>query len=92
MEVYKMKNSEFKSYGIGETVEKTGITQKQLRYWEDQKYIPSPERIVCGDRAYRRYSEYHIQLLQLIKQYLENGYSIRGAAVNARNKLAEGGW
>jgi DNA-binding transcriptional MerR regulator len=86
-----MKNSGSKDYGIGETVEKTGITHKQLRYWEAQDYIPAPERIVCGDRAYRRYSECQIILLQLIRKYLDKGYGIKGAARNARRKLEDGG-
>jgi DNA-binding transcriptional MerR regulator len=36
-----MKNLDLKDYGIGETIKKTGITHKQLRYWEAQNYIPS---------------------------------------------------
>ncbi|QTA78117.1 HTH-type transcription regulator domain-containing, MerK-type [Desulfonema limicola] len=41
-------------YGIGEVTHLTGVTVKQLRYWEDKEFIPEPARIVCGERAYRR--------------------------------------
>jgi len=80
-----------KDYGIGEVEDMTGITQKQLRYWESQGYIPVPERIVCGDRAYRRYNEGHIKLLKKIRLNMRRGYSLEGASRQARKELEEGG-
>lgn len=82
-----MEQNLLKSFGIGEAVEMTGITHKQLRYWETLKLIPLPERIVCGDRAYRRYSEAHIQLFQEIKHNLEQGYALITAIRLAREKF-----
>ena len=86
-----MTKKNYNDYGIGEAVEKTGLTHKQLRYYEEQQYIPKPVRIVCGDRAYRRYTEEHIQLLQLIKNYLEQGYALEGAVRLAHAKINNGG-
>jgi len=83
-------NQKYSDYGIGETVEMTGISHKQLRYWEALKLIPIPERIVCGDRAYRRYCEAHIILLKEIKKNLDHGYSLMAAVRLAREKF-EGG-
>ena len=86
-----MTPTKYNDYGIGEAVAKTGLTHKQLRYWESQKYIPEPERIVCGDRAYRRYTETHIKLLRLIKNFLDRGYSLEGAVRVARENVKSGG-
>ena len=86
-----MTPAKFNDYGIGEAVEKTGLTHKQLRYYELQKYIPAAERIVCGDRAYRRYTETHIKLLQLIKKNLDSGYSLEGAVRLAKENFNNGG-
>ena len=86
-----MTPTKYNDYGIGEAVEKTGLTHKQLRYYEEQQYIPKPVRIVCGDRAYRRYTKEHIKLLSLIKQHLDRGYSVEGAVRLARENIKKGG-
>lgn len=86
-----METKTFKDFGIGEVVEKTGISQKKLRYWEEQGYIPATERIVCGDRAYRRYSEEHIKKLKEIKKLIDRGYSLEGAVRVAKENIKEGG-
>lgn len=84
-------NKKYSDYGIGEAVEKTGASHKQLRYWEEQKYIPAPERIVCGDRAYRRYSETQIKIISEIKRLIDLGYSVEGAVRVARENIEQGG-
>jgi len=68
-----------KSYSIGDAASMTGITEKQLRYWQDKAYIPEPERVVCGERSYRRYSEDQIEFLKDVKFYLDQGYQLRRA-------------
>ena len=86
-----MTRQTYSDFGIGEVCEKTGITAKQLRYWEEKKYISAPERIVCGDRAYRRYNDEHIKLLREIRRNLLRGYSLEGAVRNARENMETGG-
>jgi hypothetical protein len=44
-----------KTYSIGDAAEIIGATQRQLRNWEEQDYIPKLYRIICGDRHYRRF-------------------------------------
>ena len=68
-----------KSYSIGDVAKITGITEKQLRFWEEKAYIPEPERVNCGDRSYRRYSEEQIEFLKAVKAYLDYGYQLRRA-------------
>lgn len=83
--------NKIKDFGIGEVSERTGITQKQIRYWESQGYIGVVSRIVCGDRAYRRYSDSHIKLLKLIRLNMLRGYSLKGASRLAQQKIETGG-
>lgn len=78
-------------YSIGDTARITGVTEKQLRHWEDRGYIQGINRVVCGARAYRIYSEDQIQLLTAIKGYLNEGFTLSVAAEKAnKNSLKEG--
>ena len=43
-------------FGIGDTASMTGVTQKQIRNWEERGYIPEADRVVCGERAYRYFT------------------------------------
>ncbi|MDA9761926.1 helix-turn-helix domain-containing protein [Desulfobacterales bacterium] len=63
-----------KTYSIGDAEKMTGVSQRVLRAWEG-KHIPFPERIVCGDRAYRRYSQSEIRLFSKVKFYRDEGYT-----------------
>ena len=56
------------TFSIGDASRITGVSQKKLRSWEG-KCIPEPERIICGDRAYRRYTPEQIDLITRIKEY-----------------------
>jgi len=68
-----------KTVGIGDATLLTGVSQKQLRSWEG-RYFPDPDRVVCGERAYRRYTQADIELIQRIKQYRDQGYTLEAAA------------
>jgi DNA-binding transcriptional MerR regulator len=72
------------TYSIGETEKLTGASQKQIRYWESLNYI-QPDRNVCGDIAYRRYKDSHVELIRTIKGYLDQGYTLARAAELALN-------
>ena len=71
------------TFGIGTASRITGVSQKKLRSWEG-KHIPEPERIVCGDRAYRRYTEKQLTLITQIKEYQDAGFTLSAAAQKAR--------
>ncbi len=73
-----------KTYSIGDTSRITGVSQRKLRSWEG-KYIPKPDRIVCGERAYRRYTQAQINLITRIKEYQIQGFTLSVAAKKAQD-------
>ena len=79
-----------KTYSIGDASEMTGVSQKKLRSWEGT-HIPEPERIVCGDRAYRRYTQNQIDLIIRIKEYQDAGFTLSAAAQKAREEIYKTG-
>jgi len=82
-----MNISKDKTYSIGDASRITGVSQRKLRSWEG-KYIPEPERLVCGDRAYRRYTQTQINLITRIKEYQDQGFTLSAAAKKATGDLA----
>jgi hypothetical protein len=85
-----MQNSKDKTYSIGDASRITGVSQRKLRSWEG-KHIPKPERIVCGDRAYRRYTQTQINLIVKIKEYQDQGFTLSAEAKKANNGLTRKG-
>ena len=75
-----------KTVGIGDATLLTGVSQKQLRSWE-KRYFPDPDRVVCGERAYRRYTQADIELIQKIKKYRDQGYTLEAAAKFANKEV-----
>ena len=73
---------------IGDASKLTGVSVKQLRYWEG-RYIRDPKRSVCGERAYRRYSPKDIQQIIKIKQYIEEGFTLQTAAARAGASISK---
>ena len=84
------KNVYEKTYSIGDASRITGVSQRMLRAWE-VKYIAKPERIVCGDRAYRRYNKAQIDLIKRIKEYQNQGFTLLAAAKKAQDDMARKG-
>ena len=85
-----MQISKDKTYSIGDASKITGVSQRKLRSWEG-RHIPKPDRIVCGDRAYRRYTQTQINLIARIKEYQDQGFTLPVAAKKANNGLRKGG-
>ncbi len=83
-----MQISKDKTYSIGDTSRITGVSQRRLRSLEG-KYIPEPERIVCGERAYRRYTQAQIDLIKRIKEYQDQGFTLSAAAKKAQDDMAK---
>jgi DNA-binding transcriptional MerR regulator len=83
-----MQISKDKTCSIGDTSRITGVSQRKLRSWEG-KHIPRPDRIVCGERAYRRYTQAQIDLIARIKEYQEQGFTLSAAAKKAQDDLAK---
>ena len=85
-----MKEKSEKDYSIGDASRITGVSQRKLRSWEG-KYIPEPERLVCGERAYRRYTQAQIDLITRIKEYQDQGFTLSAAAKKANNGMVRKG-
>ena len=85
-----MKENYEKTYSIGDASRITGVSQRKLRSWEG-KHIPKPERIVCGERAYRRYTQALINLITRINEYQNQGFTLLAAAKKANDDLARKG-
>ena len=73
-----MTDFKSKKYSIGQTAVLCGITTKQIRNWEDRNYIPTATRIICGQRAYRYFSESDFDIIRKIKKYLDAGIHTLG--------------
>ncbi len=82
-----MQNRFEKTFSIGDASKITGVSQRQLRAWEG-KHIPQPERLICGERAYRRYTQAQINLITRIKEYQDQGFTLKAAANKAAEDMA----
>ena len=81
-----MDKSNQQNFSIGDTETLTGVSQRMLRAWEG-RHIPWPDRIVCGARAYRRYSQQDIKLIKRIKEYQDQGFTLKMASKKAHEDL-----
>ena len=81
-----MVNKSERTFSIGDAEKVTGVSQRMLRAWEG-RHIPVPERIICGDRAHRRYTQGQIDLITRIKIYQDQGYTLKMASQKAREDL-----
>ncbi len=74
------------TFSIGDAEKLTGVSQRMLRSWEG-RHIHLPERIVCGERAYRRYSQQDVKLIKRIKEYQDQGFILKTASRRAHEDL-----
>ena len=63
--------------GIGEVSDITGVPQRQIRYWEAKGIIHS---VVDDGSKNRRYQYLDIKKILLIKELLDEGYTLSAAA------------
>lgn len=76
-----------KEFSIGDAANQCGVTVKQIRNWEERGYIPEATRIVCGERAYRYFSEDDLDAIRAIKSYLDQGFTLKMAVKKAAENL-----
>ncbi|MBN1348029.1 MerR family transcriptional regulator [candidate division KSB1 bacterium] len=74
-----------KYFSSSEITRKLDISLRQLYYWE-LKGIVKPHLITMGSREFKRYSNKDFEILQTIKYYLDQGYTL-SSAVQKANKL-----
>ena len=87
-----MSNESKMTFSIGDTAKMTGAIQKQIRHWEASGFIPLAERLVCGERAYRRFTMDEVETIRKIKDYLDEGFTLSSAVSKAtgNNQIEEG--
>ena len=82
-----MNNEAQKTYTIKEAARVSGVSEKKIRHWESKGYIPEAQRIICGERTFRQYTENDFILLTRIREYLDEGYTLSVAAKKATDDV-----
>jgi DNA-binding transcriptional MerR regulator len=82
-----MRDIKKKSYSIGEAARLCGVTEKQIRHWEEKEHMPSLQRVICGKRSYRQFGETELKLIRRIKKFLDEGFTLASAAKKAASTL-----
>lgn len=72
--------------GIGEAVEITGVSPRQLRYWEEKGIIRS-----LGDTssANRRYDYPTLEKIVLLKDFLDQGFTLEAATRRLEERIQQ---
>jgi hypothetical protein len=83
-----MENVQQKTYSIGEAARICGVTEKQIRHWEEKNHIPKAQRVICGERSYRQFTETDFNLIRKIREYLDEGYTLSTAAKKAAEEIS----
>ncbi|MDN2453213.1 MerR family transcriptional regulator [Lactobacillus sp. UCMA15818] len=74
--------------GIGEIAKATGVSQRQLRYWEEKGYIKSEDNkndSKSCDGRHRKYSHFTFLKVSMIQTFINDGYTLN-AAVKKTNE------
>ncbi len=70
--------------GIGEASEITGVSARQIRYWESKGIISSSGP---GGGANRKYDYPTIEKIVLIKDFLDQGFTLEAAARRLEERI-----
>ncbi|GAB5565205.1 MAG: MerR family transcriptional regulator [Winogradskyella sp.] len=70
--------------GIGEVAAITEVPTRQIRYWEEKEII---ESIIDEKGKNRRYDYFNIKKILLIKELLDEGYSLDGAVKKVEKRI-----
>lgn len=69
--------------GIGEVSEITGIPTRQIRYWEEKEIVKS----LSENGKNRRYDYKNIKKMLLVKELLDEGYTLDASAEKVAKRL-----
>ncbi len=61
---------------IGEVANITGVPQRKIRYWDEKGFIEPVDK----SSTYRQYDYLNIKKIVLIKELLDEGYTLEAAA------------
>lgn len=70
--------------GIGEVAQITGIPTRQIRYWEEKGIITS---LTEEEGKNRRYNYENIKKMLLIKELMEEGYTLDASADKVKKRM-----
>ncbi|HPI99352.1 MAG TPA: MerR family transcriptional regulator [Enterococcus sp.] len=70
--------------GISELSDMSGTSTRQLRYWEEKGWITS---VADKNHAARRYRLPTVVKVELIKYYLDEGFTLKKAAEKADERI-----
>lgn len=70
--------------GIGEVSQITGIPTRQIRYWEEKEIIYS---VTEEEGKNRRYDYKNIKKMLLIKELLDEGYTLDALAEKVKKRM-----
>lgn len=70
--------------GIGEVSQITGIPTRQIRYWEEKEIIYS---VTEEEGKNRRYDYKNIKKMLLIKDLLDEGYTLDASAEKVKKRM-----
>lgn len=70
--------------GIGEVSQITGIPTRQIRYWEEKGIIVS---LTEEEGKNRRYDYENIKKILLIKELLDEGYTLDASAEKVKKRM-----
>jgi len=70
--------------GIGEVSDITGVSARQLRYWEAKGLINS---IDANSNTNRKYDYSNIEKIVLIKDFLDQGFTLESAAKRLEERI-----
>jgi len=68
-----------KTYSVSLACKVVGVSSRQLYYWESLGIV-NPAYVEFGSYSYRRYSQEDIHVLRRIKNFMDEGYTLRAAA------------
>lgn len=71
--------------GIGEVSQITGIPVRQIRYWEEKGIIMS---LTEEEGKNRRFDYPNVKKMLLIKELIDEGYTLDAAAEKVKNRVA----
>ena len=67
---------------IGEVASLTGVPQRKIRYWDNKGIIEPEDR----SSSYRQYNYVNVKKVVLIKELLDEGYTLEVAAKKVKER------
>ncbi|WP_273711723.1 MerR family transcriptional regulator [Leuconostoc mesenteroides] len=72
-------------FGIGDLARMTGVSTRQLRYWEKQGYVKALDR--NDNQESRLYGFRAFLKVSIIKQHIDDGDTLRTAVIHANEHI-----